>query len=118
MDAQPNSIDVHKMAAVAVAGFLGSVLSLSFIDDLGKKQRIGAVVAGIISAHYLAPLIAHVFNEEAYVETIGFLVGLFGMSIMAAVFRAIKNSDLWGLVKRRFGGNDDAATQDASGGDQ
>lgn len=99
--------------AVVIAALLGSILSLSFIDDMGKRQRCVAVISGMIMAHYLAPLIAHVFNEDSYQETVGFLIGLFGMSICAAVFRAIKNSDLWGLIKSRFGKSDIQAEADA-----
>lgn len=89
--------------AVVIAGFIGSLLSLSFIDHMDKRQRIIAVISGMVMAYYLAPLIAFLFNEEKYEATIGFLVGLFGMSVVAAVFRAIKNSDLWGLITRRYG---------------
>lgn len=97
-------IDTPK--AVIIAGLLGSLLSLSFVDSMGRKQRIVAVIAGMTMAHYLSPLIANLFHEDNYQETIGFLVGLFGMSIVASVFRAIQNSDLWGLIRRRYGGAD------------
>lgn len=89
---------------VIIAGLLGGVLSMSFVDGMGKTQRAVAVVSGSIMAHYLAPLIAFLFKEGDYVETIGFLIGLFGMSICAAIFRAIQNSDLWGLIQRRYSG--------------
>jgi len=101
MDTSTPHLDTTK--AVALAGLIGSVLSLSFIEDMGKRQRCTSVVAGIIMAHYLSPLIANLFHEGDYEPTVGFLVGLFGMSICASIFRAIKTSDLWGLVKTRFG---------------
>lgn len=101
----PTFWDADK--AVAMAGFIGSVLSLSFIDDMGRRQRLVAVISGIVMAHYLSPLIASLFHEENYQETIGFLVGLFGMSICASVFRAIKNSDLWLLLRKRFSNGQD-----------
>lgn len=94
-------VDTPK--AVVIAGLIGSLLSLSFVDQMGKRQRLVAVASGMVMAHYLAPLIANLFHEENYQETIGFLVGLFGMSVVASVFRAIQNSDLWGLIKRRYG---------------
>lgn len=93
--------------AVIIAGFLGSVLSMSFVDGMGKTQRAIAVISGSVMAHYLSPLIAFLFKEGDYQETIGFLVGLFGMSICAAIFRAIQNSDIWGLIYRRFSRKDD-----------
>ena len=101
MDTTTPNFDTPK--AVVLAGLCGSLLSLSFVDDMGVRQRIAAVLSGIVMSHYVAPFIAKVFNEDNFVETIGFLVGLFGMSICAAVFRAIKISDLWGLVFKRFG---------------
>lgn len=108
MDIITPQFDAPK--SVIVAGFLGSVLSLSFIDGMGKRQRAVAIAAGMIMAHYLSPLIAHVFAYDNYEETIGFLIGLFGMSITAAVFRAIKSSDLWNLIMARWGGNNPPAT--------
>lgn len=95
---------VEKPAAIILAGLFGSVLSLSFVDGMSWRQRAAAVVAGMVMAHYISPLIANLFHEENYEETIGFLVGLFGMSIVAAFFRAIKRADIWGFVEGRWGG--------------
>lgn len=101
------AVNLDTTKAVIIAGFLGSVLSMSFVDGMGRKQRTLAVISGMIMAHYIAPLMAALFKEEDYQETIGFLVGLFGMSICAAIFRAIQNSDIWGLINRRFGRKDE-----------
>lgn len=103
MDAVPQSFDAPK--AIIVAGLFGSILSLSFIDGMSLKQRALAVFMGMVMAHYLATYIAFLFNEPNYAETIGFLVGLFGMSITAAIFRAIKNSNLWSFIMSRWGGS-------------
>lgn len=94
------SLDGTK--AVILAGFIGSVLSMSFVDGMGRKQRFVAVISGMVMAHYLAPLIAFMFKEGDYQETIGFLVGLFGMSICAAIFRGIQDSDILGIIVSRF----------------
>jgi hypothetical protein len=102
MDVVDTHLDAPK--AVILAGLLGSLLSLSFVDNMGKRQRFTAVVAGMTLAHYLAPFISHVFSEDKFEETIGFLVGLFGMSITASIFRSIQNSNLWGFVMSRWGG--------------
>lgn len=95
------ALDAPK--SVVVAGFLGSLLSMSFIDGMGTKQRIVAVIFGMVMSHYLAPFIAYMFKEQSFEPTIGFLVGLFGMSVVAAVFRAIQNSDIWAFIMTRFG---------------
>ena len=38
------------------------------------------------------------------VAGIGFLLGTFGGSLLAAINRAIKAADLWALIRQRFGG--------------
>ena len=102
MDAAVPQFDTPK--AVILAGLLGSILSLSFIDGMSRRQRLIAILAGITMAHYMSPLIAHMFSQGQFEETIGFLVGLFGMSITATIFRAIQNSNLWSFVMGRWGG--------------
>lgn len=103
MAASISTMDAPR--AIAIAGLLGSLLSLSFVDGMGKRQRAVAVLAGTVMAHYLTPLIAHMYAEDNYAETIGFLIGLFGMSITAAIFRAIQSSNIWNFIMRRWGSN-------------
>jgi len=93
---------IEKPWAVIVAGLLGSVISLSFIDEMNKRQRCVAVLSGIAMAHYLSSYVADMFSHGKFEETIGFLIGLFGMSVCGSMFRAIKNADLWNLIKERF----------------
>ena len=93
----------HATKMVILAGFIGGVLSMSFVDGMSKKQRVAAVLSGSVMAHYLSPLIASAFSSGQYQETTGFLIGLFGMSAAAAIFRAIQSSDLWALFQQRFG---------------
>lgn len=97
------SAPLGEAKAVIIAGLVGSFLSLSFMGEgISPKQQIFSVLTGGVLAFYLAPFIAFLFHEDDFKAPIGFLVGLFGMSVCAAVFRAIKNSDLWGLIKKRF----------------
>ena len=88
--------------AVIVAGLVGGLISMNFVDGMTAKQRLAAILAGATIAHYLSPLIAFLFNMRDYQETIGFLVGLFGMSICSAIFKAIKDSDLWAIIEQRL----------------
>lgn len=89
---------------VLLAGFLGSLLSMPFVHGMSRKQRAVALVSGAIMAFYLSPLIAFLFaNDNDKIEApIGFLIGLFGMSICGAMFKAIEKSDIWGLIDKRF----------------
>lgn len=102
LEAAASTASVETTRAVIIAGFIGSILSMSFVDGMSKKQRGIAILSGMVMAHYLAPLIAYLFKEQEYEETIGFLIGLFGMSICSALFRSIQSSDIWGLIKDRF----------------
>jgi len=43
-------------------------------------------------------------TEPKIVAGIGFLLGAFGGSLLAAINRAIKSADLWALIRQRFGG--------------
>ena len=43
-------------------------------------------------------------TEPKIVAGIGFLLGTFGGSLLAAINRAIKAADLWALIRQRFGG--------------
>jgi hypothetical protein len=92
---------------VIIAGFIGGILSMSFVDGMNKKQRAIAVFSGAVMAHYLAPLISYIFAHNSYEETIGFLIGLFGVSITASIFKAIQESDLWALVREKALGKKD-----------
>jgi len=38
------------------------------------------------------------------VAGVGFLLGTFGGSLIAAITRAIKAADLWAFIRQRFGG--------------
>jgi hypothetical protein len=99
--------DIVLAKSVILAGMIGGLLSMSFVDGMNKKQRIVAIASGMAMAHYLAPLIAFLFHAEDYQETIGFLIGLFGMSVCSTIFRAIKNSDIWALIQQRVGKKSD-----------
>lgn len=99
---QDSILDPASAKVVVIAGFLGSVVSMNFVEGMTQKQRLVAIISGMVMSYYLTPLIAFLFSYGDYKAPIGFLVGLFGMSICAAIFRAIKSSDLWDLFSRRF----------------
>jgi hypothetical protein len=42
--------------------------------------------------------------EPRSVAGVGFLLGTFGGSLMAAITRAIKAADLWSFIRSKFGG--------------
>ena len=73
-----------------IAGFLGAVISLKFIEGLSVRQRASTVVAGALVAAYCTPLAVELMGMSAKLEApVAFLGGLFGMSIAGAMITAI-----------------------------
>lgn len=90
---------------VILAGIVGAALSLRFSPELTRCQRITSIVAGAFIAGYLAPPVTQYFEVGSAEGAVGFLFGLFGLSLCAKVFETIKAADPWGLIMSRFGKN-------------
>jgi len=92
----------------AIAGLLGATAgSFWHRDDLiDRKAWVMFLGTGAACAHYLTGMVSAWFGivEPQSVAGVGFLLGTFGGSIIAAITRAIKTADLWALIKSRFGG--------------
>lgn len=105
MDAFLASLGIKK--AALVAGFVGGLISLRFFDGLTSSQKFATAVSGAASANYLTdPTIAHFALTVGYEGGIGFAIGLFGMSVAAALVRLVKDTDWAGVLKGRFGGRE------------
>lgn len=64
------------------------------------------VAAGTVTAYYVGPLVVGFLKINTSLGSgVSFLVGVFGMSLAAAVMRAISNANLWSLIQSRFGGS-------------
>lgn len=87
--------------ATLVGGFLGALVSLKFIDGLGRWQRGTTVLAGAVASAYVTPLILAGFDLSGHLEgAVAFLVGLFGMSFGGAVIKAMP--DFVAAVRERI----------------
>lgn len=87
---------------MAVAGFLGSVVSLQFMGPKPWYERLFILFCGTISAQYLTPLVQKFldFNDAPY--AVVFLVGALGMSFMSAAIQLAKNpSELLRILLNR-----------------
>lgn len=90
-----------------VAGVFGAVVSLKFLPDMhGAWERLCMVSSGALVAGYTAPIAVAFFDMKSQggESSVTFLIGLFGMSIAAAVIKMIRDAALWDLVKARWGG--------------
>ena len=88
-----------------IAGVAGSVLSLKFATNLNAWGRATSVAGGAVIAQFGTPLVAHILNLDAFQQAIGFFLGLFGLSFVAAIYETVKKADPWGLIMSRYGKN-------------
>jgi len=87
-----------KLATI-VSGAVGSFISLRFFDGLTTAQKWTTFIGGWGLAAYLAAPLTAYFELRPALETgISLAVGLFGMSIAAAVIKVIRDTDWGGLV--------------------
>jgi hypothetical protein len=92
----------------AFAGLAGAVAASWWHreDLVDRKAWFIFIFSGAVCAHYLTGLVSSYFGvvEPRSVAGVGFLLGTFGGSLIAAVTRAIKAADLWAMIRQRFGG--------------
>lgn len=94
----------------AIPGFFGAVFVYLVVPSQrhalnSKKDVILFLISGGVISHFLTPLATWYFKPEpASIGGIGFLLGAFGGAIFTAIMKGIDASDLWALVKSRFGG--------------
>jgi hypothetical protein len=91
-----------------IAGLFGALVATRWHkDDLtDRKAWLLFLFTGMACAHYLTGLVSTYFSivEPRSVAGVGFLLGTFGGSLIAAITRAIKAADLWSVIRSRFGG--------------
>jgi len=91
-----------------IAGLVGAVVaSWWHKDDLADwRAWMIFLITGIACSLYLTSMVSTYLGvtEPKIVAGIGFLLGTFGGSLLAAINRAIKAADLWALIRQRFGG--------------
>ena len=70
---------------VAIAGFAGAILSLTFLRGLTRKQAAAAVVTGFVSAIFTTQLVVAYFKLPTDADSqngVAFLIGLLAMNII------------------------------------
>ncbi|HHW2988538.1 TPA: peptidase M48, Ste24p [Pseudomonas aeruginosa] len=88
---EPTSIGAGALFAkysVAIAGFAGAILSLSFLRGLTRKQAGAAVLTGFLSSIFTTPLAVAYFGLPVDAESkngVAFLIGLLAMNIIPAI---------------------------------
>lgn len=104
MDIDPEKIDRVLNNPFFVGGF-GSVIALRWAPGLTWIERLFNVVCGLALAGYLAEPVTEglKLTSPAMLSGTAFLIGLFGMNLVAAInswIRETKLSDLLPWVKK------------------
>lgn len=84
----------------------GAVVGVWFQKEIVTwRDRAAYAFIGMGCGYYLTPpAMAYFGIDPSFTAATGFVVGAFGGSILAAVFKALGNLDLLALVKNRIGG--------------
>ena len=101
IDALLQGLGLKKISLIF--GLIGAVIALKWIEAVGAWGRACAVFIGCTTAQVGTPLALKFFEfHNEYEGGISFIIGLFSMSIIGAVMKAINQADLWALVKEWF----------------
>jgi len=107
MDA-PNATPDFSLAKL-LAGALGSFVSLKFVQGT-LFERVFMGVGGASVSYYAATPAYNWIGVPNTEGLVGFLIGLFGMAIMAKVYEVIQmtdakqvSQDIWEWIKRKWG---------------
>ncbi len=96
---------LRESADLLLAGFLGSVVGLYFYPQFRTKTQImWFIVSGSIISYYGGRfLIAYYHLEnDALSSFFGFLIGIFGASLVQAGKRAVDSLDLLEIIKSKI----------------
>jgi len=96
---------IKESADLLLAGFLGSVVGLYFYPEFKTKgQILRFVLSGSIISYYGGRFIIAYYHLEsdALSSFFGFLIGIFGASLVQAGKRAVDSLDLLEILKARF----------------
>lgn len=89
--------------ATFIAGLIGGVLSLKFIEGLSTwPQKVSTALGGAFAATYLAPFVVDHLAIKSGEYGVAFVIGLFGMSFFAALTKTIQGTDWSELLKGWF----------------
>lgn len=74
--------------SVIIAGFMGGVISLTFVRELTSTQMAAAVATGTVTTHYLTPLVLFYSGAASSIENgVAFIIGVMAMNIIPGMLR-------------------------------
>ena len=108
--AEPVSTTVAGLKlSTMLGGFMGALVSLSFVAGMGIIGRATAVFTGTVTAAYLTPVVVAYWGIGPAAENgLGFLIGLTSMNIIPGLIAAARwiQCNANRIMARRFGVDD------------
>lgn len=94
-------IDAHKIIThPLMAGLAGAVIGLKFAPGISWIERVTNVATGASFSAFLAPGAVEMLRLSSASMTgfLAFIIGMFGMSIAAAVFQGLRDMKVGEIV--------------------
>ncbi len=90
---------------IIVAGAVGAFISLRFFEGLGLGERWCTFLGGWALGAYLSEPVTKYLELPAAMEIgLAIGIGLFGMSIAAAVIKVVRDTDWSAIFRSKTGG--------------
>lgn len=84
--------------SIAIAGFFGSVVALTFAKELTRLRLIFAILTGSLTAHYSTGILSYYLKIPVeFNDSLAFSVGLLAMSLIPVLFLIVEE------IKKRVG---------------
>jgi len=97
--------DVDPTIAKVGASVAGALVSLNFINGT-LPERLSMSAGGAVLSYYSSDYVARLIHMSESVGLVGFLIGLFGMAIVAKVHEGITTLEIKritnGLIEKFF----------------
>lgn len=104
-----SSISIDPTLTKVIPASLGALVSLRFVQGT-LPERMLMTAGGVSLSYYATPASAAWLQMTNAEGLVGFVIGLFGMTLAAKVYEALQaldaaalGKDLWGTVKKRLG---------------
>jgi hypothetical protein len=86
------------------AGLVGALVGLRFAPGISWGERVTNVAAGAACSAFMAPAASEVFllTSESMMGFLSFAIGMFGMSVAAAIMEGLREIKVAELINGWF----------------
>jgi len=112
------SMDIPPDLARHAAGPLGALTAMLFMKGTPLPRKLAMAAAGGVASYYGAPTLAAIYPQISP-GLAGYLLGLFGLAVVAKLFATWEALDIGRLMRKRIaswlGVADDEAPSEGAG---